>query len=96
MSAHLQSPPKSVGMAYLLWFFLGLFGAHHFYLGKIGRGVGYLVTLGWLGVGWIIDAFTLPAQVRTANLLRRGLGQAQSQAQTVNVTLQAPPPQAES
>lgn len=84
-------PLKSVGTAYILWATLGLLGGHHFYLGKTGRGVGYLLTIGWLGVGWLIDAFTLPSQVRMANVLRRGAGQAQAQSQSVNVYMQPPP-----
>lgn len=31
--------------AFLLWFFLGPIGAHHFYAGSVLRGVGYLVCL---------------------------------------------------
>lgn len=58
---------KDVGVAYLLWFFLGLFGAHQFYLGKTGRAVSYLLTCGWVGVGPLIDLFTLPSQVRQVN-----------------------------
>lgn len=59
--------PKSVGVAYVLWFFLGVIGVHQFYLGKVGRGVSYIFTLGWLGIGLLIDLFTLPGQVRKAN-----------------------------
>ena len=62
---------KSVGVAYLLLIFLGLFGAHQFYLDKIGRGVGYFFTLGWLTVGLWIDLFTLTSQVRAINTQRR-------------------------
>ncbi len=58
---------KSVGVAYVLWFFLGVLGVHKFYLGKTGIGVSYIFTLGWLGIGLIIDLFTLPSQVRKAN-----------------------------
>jgi TM2 domain-containing membrane protein YozV len=58
---------KSVGTAYVLWFFLGALGVHQFYLGKTVRGVTYLFTLGWLGIGLLIDLFTLPSQVRKAN-----------------------------
>lgn len=61
---------KSTGVAYLLLFTLGFFGGHQFYIGKIGRGVGYLFTGGWFGVGLLIDLFTLPSQVRTINALR--------------------------
>lgn len=60
---------KSVGLAYLFLFLAGLFGVHHFYLGKIGRGFGYLVTFGWMGVGPVIDFFTLRSQVRRVNAI---------------------------
>lgn len=62
---------KSVAVAYLLWFFLGWFGVHHFYLGKGGRGIGYLLTCAWLTIGWWVDLFTLPAQVKRVNLEQR-------------------------
>ena len=62
---------KSVGVAYLLWLFLGVFGVHHFYLGKVGRGIGYLLTCAWLTIGLWIDLFTLPAQVKSVNAQRR-------------------------
>lgn len=58
---------KSVGVAYVLWFFLGVIGVHQFYLGKTGRGISYIFTLGWVGIGLLIDLFTLPSQVRKAN-----------------------------
>ncbi len=58
---------KEAGIAYLFWFFLGIFGAHQFYLGKVGRGLFYLFTLGVLGLGVLIDLFTLPSQVRQIN-----------------------------
>ncbi|MGC5583821.1 TM2 domain-containing protein [Ornithinimicrobium sp. W1665] len=62
---------KSVGLAYVLWLLLGLIGVHHFYIGKIGRGVGYLLTLGWFTIGWWVDLFTLASQVRRLNTERR-------------------------
>ena len=60
-----QHAPKSIGIAYLWWFFLGLFGAHYFYLGKRRRGLLYLCTVGVLGLGWPADAFTLPRRIRS-------------------------------
>ena len=62
---------KSIGLAYLLWFFLGLLGVHQFYLGKVGRGVGYLLTGGWLTIGLWVDLFTLPRQIKGINAHRR-------------------------
>src|SRR5688500_6581359 len=34
---------------------LGVFGAHRFYVGKIGTGVLQLVTLGGMGLWWLYD-----------------------------------------
>ncbi|MDX3660009.1 MMPL family transporter [Streptomyces sp. ID05-26A] len=62
-----QTAPKSIGIAYLWWFFLGLFGGHHFYLGRTGLGWIYLCTLGLSGLGWLADAAFLPRQVRSTN-----------------------------
>jgi TM2 domain-containing membrane protein YozV len=62
---------RSLGLAYVLWFFFGLLGIHQFYLGKVGRGILYLLTGGVLGIGWLIDLFTLPAQTRRVNAERR-------------------------
>ena len=43
---HYDSSKKSVGIAYLFWFFLGLFGGHRFYLQKKGTGAAILtITL---------------------------------------------------
>ncbi|MFC0410591.1 TM2 domain-containing protein [Roseomonas elaeocarpi] len=74
---------KSTLIAYLLWFFLGWFGAHRFYLGRTGSGVAQLVitlvsiTLSFVGVGVIgffvvgiwafVDAFLIPGITRDHN-----------------------------
>ena len=42
-------------LALLMCFFLGCFGIHRFYVGKIGTGVLQLVTLGGLGLWAFID-----------------------------------------
>ena len=41
--------------AFLLCFFLGVFGAHKFYEGKVGMGILYLFTAGLFGIGAFID-----------------------------------------
>jgi TM2 domain-containing membrane protein YozV len=60
-------PKKDTGIAYLLWFFLGLWGAHRFYTGDVGLGVLYLFTAGGCGIGWLIDLFVLAGAVDRVN-----------------------------
>jgi TM2 domain-containing membrane protein YozV len=70
-----EANKKTALVAYLLWFFLGWFGAHNFYLGRIGVAVaqlilsltivGILITFFWV----IVDAFLIPGWVRRQNNL---------------------------
>lgn len=46
---------KSRLVALLLCFFFGVFGAHRFYVGKIGTGVAMLLTLGGCGIWAMVD-----------------------------------------
>ena len=46
---------KRILPAFLLCFFLGVFGAHRFYAGKIGTGILELLTIGGLGLWWLAD-----------------------------------------
>ena len=48
-------------IALLLCFFLGCFGAHRFYLGKIGTGVLMLITIGGLGIWMLVDLILIAA-----------------------------------
>lgn len=50
-------------VAWVLHLFLGVFGIHRFYMGKIGTGLIYLLTGGLLGIGYIYDTLTLNEQV---------------------------------
>lgn len=78
---------KSIGIAYLLWFPLGILGVHRFYCGRVLTGLLWLLTGGLGGLGWIIDAFLIPGMVRASNAeafadlyVRRRLGTAPDDA----------------
>jgi TM2 domain-containing membrane protein YozV len=74
---------KSGVVAYLLWFFVGMFGGHRFYLGSTGPAIAQLVItivsilltfvlvgiFGLIGVGiWVlIDAFLIPGMLQRYN-----------------------------
>jgi TM2 domain-containing membrane protein YozV len=51
----MEASDKSRVAVLLFCIFLGGFGAHRFYVGKIGTGFLYLFTLGLLGVGTLVD-----------------------------------------
>ena len=75
---------KSPVAAYLLWWFLGYFGAHRFYLGRIGSATVMLIIMlfsllltlvvvgfiGIIGIGvwWLVDAFLIPGIVKRHNM----------------------------
>ncbi len=57
-----QAAPKSSKSAIvtaILCIFLGYFGVHNFYLGKKGKGILYLLTLGLCGFGVLADIYSL-------------------------------------
>lgn len=46
-------------LASLLCFFFGVFGAHRFYVGKVGTAVVQLLTIGGLGIWAMIDLLVI-------------------------------------
>jgi TM2 domain-containing membrane protein YozV len=58
-------------IAWLLLGFLGVFGAHRFYMGKVLSGVIYFFTGGFFLLGWLYDLCTLNEQVDDLNVIER-------------------------
>jgi hypothetical protein len=58
----------STGTTWLMWFFLGLFAGHRWYLGRPGSAV--LMIIAWLcgilpgAIWWLVDAFLISGMIR--------------------------------
>ena len=59
--------PIDYNIAWLLLMFLGMFGVHRFYMGKIWTGFLYLLTFGVFGFGYLYDMWTLNDQITVIN-----------------------------
>lgn len=83
VNSEVANNQKSIGVVYLLWFFLGSLGIHRMYLGRKGSGIAILLLniLGWLtvvfligfvffilvGIWVFIDLFLIPGMTRDEN-----------------------------
>lgn len=72
----------------LLWWFLGLFGVHRFYVGKFGTGLVMLLTGGGFGIWWIYDLILI-----LTGRFRDGEGRVLGPPQVKHRQLPAPQPQ---
>lgn len=61
VNAEMQNEGKSPLIAYLLWFFLGTWGAHNFYLGRKGVAIAQLILgiIGWITTLLLVGFFIL-------------------------------------
>ena len=55
-------------VAWLLHVFLGIFGLHRIYMGKIFTGILFLCTGALLGMGYVYDTLTLNTQIEELNV----------------------------
>jgi TM2 domain-containing membrane protein YozV len=69
LQSEFEKRKKSPVVTWLLWLFLGAFGAHRFYLGQKGRGIAMIIaTILIVGIFWaLFDAFAIPGALRRAN-----------------------------
>ena len=83
LQRHYRARAKSVATTYVLWFFLGFWGIHRFYLGQTQLGLltigactllsilamfTYGLSLIPLAIWWMIELFTLMSTVKLINL----------------------------
>ncbi|ADW17722.1 hypothetical protein Despr_1568 [Desulfobulbus propionicus DSM 2032] len=59
--------PIDYNVAWLLLVFLGMFGVHRLYMGKVWTGILYMLTFGLCGLGYIYDMWTLNDQLTLIN-----------------------------
>ncbi|WP_213002823.1 TM2 domain-containing protein [Winogradskya consettensis] len=62
---------KSAGLAYVIWFFFGVFGGHRFYLGQGGLGAAMFLTLGGFGFWALLDVALIGGAVRAVNARKK-------------------------
>lgn len=73
LESEMKNRGKSMVVAYVLWYFLGIFGGHRFYMKKTGSAVAQLILsltfIGLIvtGIWWIVDAFLLHTWVKEEN-----------------------------
>lgn len=65
-----ETQGKKTNVAYILLIFFGTLGVHRFYLGQVGFGILWLLTLGLFGVGAFVDIFILGGLVEKTNQKR--------------------------
>ena len=62
-----EDGPKDYNVTWILLTFLGVFGIHRFYMGKVLTGILYLLTGGFFLIGIIYDYWTLNEQLSQVN-----------------------------
>ncbi|RUS46110.1 TM2 domain-containing protein [Cohnella sp. AR92] len=88
LESETKSQGKNMVVAYILWYFLGYFGGHRFYMKKTGSAIAMLILsitlIGMIAtfIWWIVDAFLLHNWVKEHNR--------QVEAKIVNQLISAP------
>ena len=67
MDQKFPSGPYNYTLAWILLTFLGFFGVHRFYLGRVLTGLLWLISGGLFGLGYLYDLWTLNKLISKAN-----------------------------
>lgn len=73
LEQEVKNQGKNMVVAYVLWYFLGIFGGHRFYLGRKGSAIAQLIlSLTVFGMAitfiwWLVDAFLVHTWVKDHN-----------------------------
>lgn len=62
-----KTGPINYSVAWILLVYLGIFGAHRFYMGKWLTGLLYLISAGCFGIGIFYDFWTINGQIDELN-----------------------------
>lgn len=75
LESEVKNQGKNMVVAYVLWYFLGIFGGHRFYMGRTGSAVAQLIlsitVIGMLvtWIWWVVDAFLVHTWVKEHNTM---------------------------
>ena len=67
MDVRFKKGDSDYTLAWIFLTFLGFFGIHRFYLGKVWTGLLWLLSGGLFGLGYLYDLWTLNSQIAEAN-----------------------------
>jgi len=73
LESEIKNQGKNMVLAYVLWYFLGIFGGHRFYMKKTGSAVAMLILsitlVGMIAtwIWWVVDAFLLHTWIKEHN-----------------------------
>jgi TM2 domain-containing membrane protein YozV len=73
LESEVKNQGKSMLVAYVLWYFLGIVGGHRFYMKRTGTAITQLVlsitVVGMIAtfIWWVVDAFLLHTWVKEQN-----------------------------
>ena len=78
LESEVKNQGKNMVVAYIMWYFLGIFGGHRFYMKRTGSAIAQLILsitiIGMFAtfIWWVVDAFLLHTWVKDENRMIEG------------------------